>query len=507
MSRAVCLLLAVFLLVAPVAEATWSIVLVDTQTGEVAVGGATCLTNFDLQRLLPVVVVGKGGAAAQSSIDTGATNRKKIWEQLMLGTPADEIIEITKQGDLFKASRQYGVVESSPTAAGFTGNSAFGYKEDRQGTIGTLVYSIQGNVLAGVQVMDAMEVSLLSSDGLATAERLMLAMEAARVTGGDGRCWCGENQPASCPPEEFDPEVDKTAHIGFMVLARLGDEDGVCTAGQGCANGDYYMSLNVTFQPVEAPDPVLQLADQYAVFKADQVGRPDGVTSSFELDADEVVAGGGDLRTLTVTVRDIDGAPLDANGLDVEVVHAPGSAGSSTIESVAVGAGGEIVVSLRAGDEVGTDVFDVRISDDVGSATVAPRPELRSVASLTSGPGASVLDGGVVPFELRAPDGSAGKSFALALSASGTEPGIELEPGLVLPLNPDRLYDASGALSAAGFLVGSPSAFDEDGAAKALLRVPSGVFLDLAGLEIAAAWVTLGAEPFASSPATFELRP
>ena len=40
---------ATLLAVVPAADATWSIVLVDTRTGEIGIASATCLTNFDLQ--------------------------------------------------------------------------------------------------------------------------------------------------------------------------------------------------------------------------------------------------------------------------------------------------------------------------------------------------------------------------------------------------------------------------------------------------------------------------
>ena len=42
------------------AQATWSIVVLNTKTREVCVAGATCLAGMDLIRILPVVVVGEG---------------------------------------------------------------------------------------------------------------------------------------------------------------------------------------------------------------------------------------------------------------------------------------------------------------------------------------------------------------------------------------------------------------------------------------------------------------
>ncbi len=45
-----CWALGALLLVAPAAQATWSIIIIDTRTKEIAIGSATCLTNFDLRR-------------------------------------------------------------------------------------------------------------------------------------------------------------------------------------------------------------------------------------------------------------------------------------------------------------------------------------------------------------------------------------------------------------------------------------------------------------------------
>ena len=50
------------------AHATWSIVICDSETKEVAVGTVTCLTSYDLLALVPVVVVDKGAAAGFGKI-------------------------------------------------------------------------------------------------------------------------------------------------------------------------------------------------------------------------------------------------------------------------------------------------------------------------------------------------------------------------------------------------------------------------------------------------------
>src|SRR5262245_27680038 len=81
---------AALLAVAPAARATWSIILVDTSTHEVAIGCATCLEGFDLEVWVPVMLTGIGGACCQSSIDSDGKNRGTIWTELLKGTaPAD----------------------------------------------------------------------------------------------------------------------------------------------------------------------------------------------------------------------------------------------------------------------------------------------------------------------------------------------------------------------------------------------------------------------------------
>ncbi|MEC7724043.1 MAG: hypothetical protein VYD05_00920, partial [Planctomycetota bacterium] len=66
--RALLAFLASLFLLASNALATWSIVVVNVVTGEVAVGIATCLTGFDLRPNTVVVVPGRGVAAAQSFV-------------------------------------------------------------------------------------------------------------------------------------------------------------------------------------------------------------------------------------------------------------------------------------------------------------------------------------------------------------------------------------------------------------------------------------------------------
>ena len=368
-TRVLLLVLACVVALAPPASATWSIVLVDQSTGEIAIAGATCLESFDLQQWLPVLVVGKGGAVAQSAVDTAAKNRKKIFEQLQLGTPPAEILQIVLDGDLAKATRQYGIVDLSLETVGFTGGAAGKAKLHVNGSFGTIAYAIQGNVLAGQEVVLAAEAAVQAADGALT-DRLMAGMRAAMELGGDGRCSCSVSAPDSCgaPP----PGFTKSAHIAFAVAARPGDTDGICNATAGCASGDYWLDLNVANLQKEDPEPVRILLGQYADFVRGLKGHPDGLLSEATPEASQVPGDGTSQVTLRVVLHDFGGRRLLRGGASFALGHAPGSAGLCSLASVEDHHDGSYTLTLQAGLGTGLDVLALRADDGVLAATLFP---------------------------------------------------------------------------------------------------------------------------------------
>lgn len=258
------LALSALLLAAPHAAATWSIVIVDVVSGEVAVGTVTCLDQFDLLAIVPVVVVGKGGAAVQAAGDFDGVRRPIIFQGLTDGTPLQEIFAQLETISGHE-SRQYGIVNRAGEKLTFSGDENFQWAGGVTGSQCTLAYAIQGNILAGGCVVPAIEQALRETEG-DIPDRLMAGMQAARVQGGDGRCSCSPSNPTGCgcPP----PGFAKSGHIGGMIVARLGDvDDPVCKAS-GCADGDYFMRLNVAFQSATDPDPVIQLQAQFDAWRA-----------------------------------------------------------------------------------------------------------------------------------------------------------------------------------------------------------------------------------------------
>lgn len=215
-------------------SATWSIVLIDVRTGEVALGSATCLTNFDMRVSTPVLITGVGGATAQSFVDQTGLNRARIRDGFLTGETPDQILAALALIDTGHQTRQYGFADVRGNTGTFSGTGAGPWAGGRTGRFtyshngmtGEIVYAIQGNVLAGPAVVDDAVDAVINTPG-DLADRMMAGMQAARLIGGDGRCSCQSGGPAcGTPPPGFDPLTDKSAHIGYMFIARTGDVDG-----------------------------------------------------------------------------------------------------------------------------------------------------------------------------------------------------------------------------------------------------------------------------------------
>ncbi len=211
------------------ADATWSIIVVDTRTKEVGIASATCLLNQDLRAITPCVVTGVGAGVGQSFGDLTNVNRTFIRDRLIDGTIPSDILVGLSQIDTGHQTRQYGIADVLGRAATFSGtqNGAWAGGQTGQfqytyaGQTGTLAYAVQGNVLTGPGVVQA-AVNALQTEG-DVPTRLMAAMQAARFAGGDGRCSCGNENPTACgdPPGPFV----NSSFIAFYIVARAGDID------------------------------------------------------------------------------------------------------------------------------------------------------------------------------------------------------------------------------------------------------------------------------------------
>jgi len=480
-----------------IAGATWSIVLIDTSTGEVAIGCATCLEAIDLETLVPVMLTGVGGACAQSLVDGSGMNRRFIWEKLQEGWTPGEILAALQLSDKLHQSRQYGIVDLIGRRGSFTGANCGRWAGGVFGKSGTISYAIQGNVLTGQPVVDDAKDAVLNTPG-DLAEKLMAGMEAAQQDGGDGRCSCDINRPDSCgsPPTGYDPDVDKSAHNGFMMVSRIGDVDGDCDGTVGCANGDYYMNLNVRLQRADDPDPVLQLRTKFDDFRAAHRGRPDHIKSTTALSLTSTPGNGTEPVTLTLTLNDWEGTPLGHGGATVTVAHSANSAGLSKIGTPLDLGNGSYTVPITAGASQGQDEFQVVVDDGQGPVTLYPFPTLTLTDTLLADKTSlSAAAGGTVSFDLIGPEETPPPYYLLLCTGSGTTPGLVF-PKAVVPLNYDSILEASLLLRNSSTLVNTSAALQPDGTSTASFVARPGELGPIVGYELDFAW-------FLTSPVRF----
>jgi uncharacterized Ntn-hydrolase superfamily protein len=264
------------LLGAAPAWATWSVIAVDQQTRAVAIASATCVAQErfagfparDLMDIQAIIVPGKAVAAAQAGVDRSRRNQRLIYQALVDGVEPAAIIEQLK-ADPEIESRQFAIVDMEGRSAGFSGTKNGASSLDRQDQVpGTGIYfSVQGNILAGEDVVTAAVEAMKSSEGT-LADRVMAAMEAADQRGGDRRCTC-ETEPRTAGV----PCDGKTSQVAYILMAEESN-----TIGDSYNDGRYTMYVSATnadILPHENANPVRTLRARYEEWKRTSGWNPD----------------------------------------------------------------------------------------------------------------------------------------------------------------------------------------------------------------------------------------
>jgi hypothetical protein len=430
--------LATTLLALP-ASATWSIIIVNTRTGEIAVGSATCLDGFNLEQWLPVIVPGKGAACAQSAVDQTGANRMRIWSYLHQDMDPQQMLVRLQAHDNLHQQRQYGIADFTHFPASFTGTNCGQACWSITGEVEDLRYAIQGNVLAGVLPLYDAEEAVITTPG-DLSQKLVAAMEAARADGGDGRCSCNETNPTSCgsPP----PNFTYSAYTGFLIVARMGDPESVCNPAAGCATGDYWLNLNAVSGP-GGPEPVLLLESAYAQWRNQMHGIADALQSRVSPSAQTMPADGATLAWVDVELRDLDGGPVTIPAtLTLELDPSSPDVLLGPVQNLG---NARFRFSLGAGTQTGT--ARVRLTAQHRTRHCLLWPELtigvEPLANFSCGyQQLSAAQGAAVPLVANFGAAQAGAPYWILASASGTQPGTVFG-GASVPLNEDRLFWAS----------------------------------------------------------------
>ena len=165
-----------------VSQDTFSIVAVDTITGEVGSAGASCIPG---SMIISDVHPGLGAIHTQSYWNP--INQDSATSIMDQGYAPQDIIDwlVANDAQNDPTIRQYGIVDliEGGRSAGYTGENCFDFKGHKLGEN----YAIQGNILLGQSILDDMEAAFLTQYGT-FEEKLMASLMAANVIGADTRC-------------------------------------------------------------------------------------------------------------------------------------------------------------------------------------------------------------------------------------------------------------------------------------------------------------------------------
>jgi uncharacterized Ntn-hydrolase superfamily protein len=160
---------------------TFSIAAVDAETGEVGVAVTT--RNACVGNGVPWVRAGVGAVATQASTRTAYGD--ELLDRIAAGASAPDALEAALADDPGADRRQIGVASIDGGVAQHTGDAVDAWSGQRAGPD----YAVQGNLLVGAAVLDAVASDFESTRGTgrALADRLVSALEAGQAEGGDAR--------------------------------------------------------------------------------------------------------------------------------------------------------------------------------------------------------------------------------------------------------------------------------------------------------------------------------
>lgn len=157
---------------------TFSIVAADPENGEVGIAVASRF--FAVGTVVPWAKADIGAVATQSFANT-SFGWKGI-DLLEKGVDPEEVVKILLRNDDNPTQRQFGIVSANGKSATYTGENCLPWAGGKNGEN----YAVQGNILTGEDVVEAMEDIFINSKGT-LADRMYKALLAGNNKGGDSR--------------------------------------------------------------------------------------------------------------------------------------------------------------------------------------------------------------------------------------------------------------------------------------------------------------------------------
>lgn len=156
---------------------TFSIVARCARSGQVGVAAITAVQSVG--KLACHAIANVGAIASQAMLNPYlAYDGLRLLQQ---GVPPEETLQRVLQTDPCPQNRQVGIVDNMGRTAAWTGAETIAWSGHTAGT----GFSVQGNRLAGPQVIEDAAEAMRESAHLDLAERLFMALEAGVAAGGD----------------------------------------------------------------------------------------------------------------------------------------------------------------------------------------------------------------------------------------------------------------------------------------------------------------------------------
>ena len=314
------------------AQDTFSIVAVDTVTGEIGSAGASCVGGGVGAFILSDVIEGIGAIHTQAYWN--ATNQQNAHNRMLEGLSPQEIVDWLVANDAGgnPTIRQYGIVDLTRygESAAYTGVNCNDYKNH----VTAPGYAIQGNILLGQIIIDTMQTTFLNTQG-PLADRLMATLQAAKIIGADTRCAVRGTSSQS----------------GFVKVVRIGD------------GGTPYLQIVVGNTPI-GKDPIDSLQTMFNNWKIAKFNIVDPFLSQIEVSPDTLPANGTSQAVITIMPKN-NSDTLLASGKQVVLSNT----GAGTLGSVIDLGDGTYEASITAPIAVGIDTVSALVIS--GSDTVS----------------------------------------------------------------------------------------------------------------------------------------
>ncbi|PLX18754.1 MAG: Zn-dependent protease, partial [Marinilabiliales bacterium] len=158
---------------------TFSIVAIDTSSGEMAVGVQSHW--FSVGTIVSWAKSGVGVVATQSFVNPAlGTDGIKLMSE---GKSAEETLKLLIEKDEGRHFRQVAMLDKNGNIEAYTGKKCVQFANHKKG----VNYSVQANMMLNDKVIPAMSKTFEENDDLPLAERVLRTMQSAQNVGGDIR--------------------------------------------------------------------------------------------------------------------------------------------------------------------------------------------------------------------------------------------------------------------------------------------------------------------------------